>query len=550
MIFIGPELSDADAHFVTNIVECVGTGDDLIIDLYRVGDKTKIFRLISDYLYSHDEHFVIYNAYEDEDFFISFKKKFPDLRLIIFFSDDEWRHANYNRYIALYAEIFTIAVKDHMVLYHEYGLKPFYMQWACNPAKFSFLAGTGEKKYDVTFIGAAYGKRITYVKYLIEKGVNIRVFGRGWRGRSDIRSHWGGVLSTKEMLGIISCSRINLNFLWTSADQRICDGQPSVRENRNSLPVLNEGQPNKKAKQVDPRFMIKGRSLELPACRAFQLCNYMADLDNYGFADGINIAVFRDKDDLLEKIDYYLSHGEEREAIAARAYEHVLQNHTWKQRFQELFGRLEKKQMATTKVRHKYRLMVLARNGVQHQISLDDERLDIRIVDQQSDWREALSYVEGVVQLRRDSSINNEALYMMAFGLVADKADLIASNFYVDAGNRGYWIRFSDSLIKRNWALLGMLPVECLMFSGAYAAEHGGELLPGADRLKASYIEYPSFWISLPYHQSRKLRLYFSHHRDARKRFRECMRSLSVGEALSLGVDKVWQRMLKNRVGE
>jgi len=546
MIFIGPELSDVDAHFVTNIVECIGTEDDLILDLYKIESREDIFEQIAMHLHTHDEHFVIYNAYEDENFFLLLKTKFPMLRLITFFSDDEWRHANYDRYLALYADVFTIAVKKHLPIYHGYGLEAFYMQWACNPARFYLLPDV-EKKYDVTFIGAAYGKRIEYVRYLIKHGINMRVFGRGWDKMADFRASWGGFLSAKDMVKVINQSRVNLNFLWTSADHEISDAQSSARNSSNAFPVSNED--DDKSKRVDRHFMIKGRSLELPACRAFQLCNYMDDLDNYGFYDGDNIAVFHDQSDMLDKIQYYLKHEDEREMIAQHAYAHVLAHHTWQQRFQGIFDRLEGAPVSTIKTPRKYRVLVVVKASVRHQIDREDDKLDIQIIDSQQDWRGLLQGVDGVVRLSCDSTINNETLYMMAFGLVADKADLIASNFYVGEDSACSWIRFRDRLMETNRGLLSMLPMECLMYSRSYIAEYGEKCVTEVASRKTSYIEYPSFMIRLNYYQSRKLRLYFAHHRDPRNQLREHMQGLRLGKAFSLGLDKVWQKILLERNG-
>lgn len=516
MIFIGPELSDPHAHFVTNIVECVGAGDDLIIDLYEYAHKEEIFRLISEYMKNHHDRFAIYNAYENEDFFLSFKEHFPDLQLIIIFSDDEWRHANYDRYLALYADTFTIAVLDHTKLYREYGLEPCYLQWACNPNKFHPLPNR-EKRYDVSFIGAAYGKRIDYVRYLLEEGIDVRVFGRGWDRVSGIHSHWGGHLTHEQMLEVINQSRINLNFLWTSANP--------------------------------DRATIKGRTMELAACKAFQLSNDTDEFENYAFTDSGNIAVFHDKGELLTKVRYYLAHEAEREAIAARAYEHVLRNHTWNQRFQAVFDQLHGRRYPVRKQRI-YRILVIARHGVVHRISRGDERLDIQFSYDENNLEACQEGFDGVIRLERDSTLNNDALYMMAFGLVADKANVIAANFYVGAGNERYWIRFRDRILERQRALLRMLPKECLMFSISYVRQYGCTLQKDMKQFRISYVEYPAFSIILPYMNARLLCLYFLRHRNARQRFRAYIKNWRLGAALSLAADKVWQNMVLSRVGD
>jgi len=398
--------------------------------------------------------------------------------------------------------------------YHAYGLDAFYMQWACNPEMFHPLPEQ-VKDLDVSFIGAAYGQRTEYVRFLIANGVSIRVFGRGWDRHSDIRPFWGGYLSHKTMLEVIGRSRINLNFLWTSAEKERCT--------------------------------IKGRTLELSACRAFQLSNYTDEFENYGFADGENIAIFHDKQDALEKIHYYLEHDEERETIASKAYDHVLQHHTWRQRFQDIFERLGNEYPKPIQAGDKYRIMLLASKGVHHQVGADDERLDVCFIDPDSDWKEAASGMDGVVRLEQSSTINKESLYMMAFGLTADKSDIIAANFYVGSDARRYWIRFIDRMMEKKREMLQMLPSSCLMFSGKYAAEHGCKIDSGLRQGKVSYVEYPSFWIKLPYYQSRMLRLYFAYHGDSLRRFRANIQALELCQALSLGVDKIWQKFLQTR---
>jgi len=491
MIFIGPDLSDPHAHFVTNIVASIGTNDDLIIDLYEVGNTEEIFERITRHLHEHDERFIIYNAYEDEKFFIGFRSRFPNLQLITVFSDDEWRHANYDRYLSLYSDISAITDMGNYDRYEEYGIEACYMPWACNPDAFYPLAEE-QKLYDVSFIGAAYGARVDYVRFLLSMGINVRVFGRGWDRFRGMRKHWSGCLTHEQMLQVVSQSKINLNFLLTS---------PAV------------------------------------------------DLEENGFHDGDNIAIFHDKNNLLEKVRYYLGREDEREAIASRAYRHVLQQHTWSQRFLDIFNRLENVSPASSLMRHKFRIMVIVRDGVRHQLTLDDERLDIRVVDPASRWGDEANGMDGVVMLTHDSTLNNESLYMMAFGLITDRSDIVAANFYVDSGDKRCWIRFRDRLVERKRALLQKLPIECLMFSGAHAAERGCKLDLDATRYRISYIEYPSFRVELPYYQSRKLRLYFAHHGDLRRRFKKHLREVRISKAFSLGVDKVWQRMLRNRIG-
>lgn len=516
MIFIGAELSDPHAHFVTNVVECIGTGEDLVIDLLKVSDSEVILGKIASHLQSYDERYVIYNAYTNESFFVDLKDRFPELLLITVFSDDEWRHSNYDRYLALYSDVFTIAVKDNLDSYRSYGLSPFYMQWACNPEMFYPLPKQS-KDIDVSFIGGAYGQRVTYIKFLIANGIKVKVFGRDWDRYADIRPFWGGYLSHKEMLEVIAKSKINLNFLWTSAKKEQCT--------------------------------IKGRTMELSACRAFQLSNTTDEFLNYGFVDGKNIAIFEDEQEVLQKIRYYLENDNKRDVIARKAYEHVLKHHTWKQRFHSIFECLENRTNSFVPIHHKSKVLVVVKQGVQHQINTCDDRFNISIVGSASDWQKTVMEMDGVVYLDCDSSIDNETLGMMLFGIVADNSDMAVANFYVGKKKSRYWIRVIDRMLERKRSLLRILPAPCFMFSGRYAAKNGCMLSPELAQLNVSYIEYPSFWISFSYYRLRKLRFYFAYHGDSRRNLKAYLQSFNFGRALSLIVDKIWQHWLQKKLG-
>jgi spore maturation protein CgeB len=54
------------------------------------------------------------------------------------------------------------------------------------------------------------------------------------------------------------------------------------------------------------------------------------------FTPGETIITYRDLDDLTQKVQYYLKHNSEREALTQRAQEHVYAHHTYAVRWQQL----------------------------------------------------------------------------------------------------------------------------------------------------------------------------------------------------------------------
>jgi len=63
--------------------------------------------------------------------------------------------------------------------YRAMGARPIYCQEAANPNLYRHYDLPTE--FDVTFVGQAYGDRPAYIQYLLEQGINVRVWGQGWR---------------------------------------------------------------------------------------------------------------------------------------------------------------------------------------------------------------------------------------------------------------------------------------------------------------------------------------------------------------------------------
>ena len=59
------------------------------------------------------------------------------------------------------------------------------------------------------------------------------------------------------------------------------------------------------------------------------------------FEPGSEVATYRDADDLVRKISYFLEHDEEREAIAQAGQARTLREHTYAHRMEELVDVLE-----------------------------------------------------------------------------------------------------------------------------------------------------------------------------------------------------------------
>lgn len=78
------------------------------------------------------------------------------------------------------------------------------------------------------------------------------------------------------------------------------------------------------------------RAFEIMGSGGFLLSNYQADfLEN--FTPGVDFEYYESKKDLLQKIDYYLTHEDERIAIAKNGHDKVAEAHTYLDRVREMF---------------------------------------------------------------------------------------------------------------------------------------------------------------------------------------------------------------------
>jgi glycosyltransferase involved in cell wall biosynthesis len=80
---------------------------------------------------------------------------------------------------------------------------------------------------------------------------------------------------------------------------------------------------------------INMRCFEATATGSFLLTEWVPTLSEC-FEDGKHLVTYKDMDEAVEKARYYLSHEEEREAIAKAGMEHTLANHTYLHRAKKI----------------------------------------------------------------------------------------------------------------------------------------------------------------------------------------------------------------------
>jgi spore maturation protein CgeB len=144
---------------------------------------------------------------------------------------------------------------------------------------------------DVSFIGTFEEERAKDCLYLAENGIDVRIWGNGWDSYKGCHKNLrieGTPLYNEEFVKALCSSKINLCF----------------------LRKMN-------------RDLQTSRSVEIPACGAFMLAERTHE--HLGlFEEGEEAAFFGSREELLEKVKYYLEFDGERKRIAKMGRERCL----------------------------------------------------------------------------------------------------------------------------------------------------------------------------------------------------------------------------------
>ena len=81
------------------------------------------------------------------------------------------------------------------------------------------------------------------------------------------------------------------------------------------------------------------RTFEISACGTLQLTDIRDDLGSF-YTPGVDIVTYSSPVEMVEKIEYYLNHEEERQEIALRGMYRTMKEHTYAHRLTMLLSQL------------------------------------------------------------------------------------------------------------------------------------------------------------------------------------------------------------------
>jgi spore maturation protein CgeB len=242
-------------------------------------------------------------GYNNDD---PFSKKYPK-----YF----WRH--FIKSIYSYDHIFAYRkknIKDYeKINYTNVSILRSYYRKECN----YYIENLPSNKYicDVAFIGHFENDgRDEIIKYLIESNVNIRLYGPEWS-----RSKHYDYFVNYQKGSVIALHGEDYNLAINSAKIALV-----------FLSKLNND-------------TYTRRCFEIPATKTMMMAEYTDDLNSM-FKEGVEAEYFRNKEDLLGKIKYFLNNKERIDSIATNGYKRLLfDGHEVLDRCQEILKFFQKK---------------------------------------------------------------------------------------------------------------------------------------------------------------------------------------------------------------
>lgn len=230
--------------------------------------------------------------------------------------------------------------------YRAMGARPIYCQEAANPNVYTLHDVPVE--FDVTFVGAAYGERPAYIRHLLDSGIDVRVWGPGWQRATTAgrTRHIANRLLTADgwkSIGRWTRRARNRPDSMTTLPERVVGPPLSDAElvrmysrSKINLGFSTCGETHYDEKRV---LQIRLRDFEVPMGGGFYMVEYMEELEEF-FEIGKEIVCYQGRDDLVEKIRYYLRHDTERERIRQAGHQRCRREHTWQARLQSSFERM------------------------------------------------------------------------------------------------------------------------------------------------------------------------------------------------------------------
>ncbi len=236
--------------------------------------------------------------------------------------------------------------------YRRIGANPIYCQEAANPNIYKPYEVPFE--YDVTFVGQKYGDRAGYIRHLLDEGIDTRVWGQGWiqpafdgsiikkvfnKNRLRELTTLEGLQTLPRKIHSKVCKRLDNTTVPSECCGPSLEDDEYIRmysRSRVNLGFSACGETHRSGQRI---LQIRLRDFEGPMCGSFYMVEYLEELEEF-YEIGKEIICYYNKEDLADKVKFYLMHDAERDKIRKAGWRRAVSEHTWQKRFQTVFRKV------------------------------------------------------------------------------------------------------------------------------------------------------------------------------------------------------------------
>ncbi|MGI6680661.1 MAG: CgeB family protein [Bdellovibrionota bacterium] len=248
---------------------------------------------------------------------------------VLWFVEDYLRFTYWEQMAPFYDYIFTIQKDECIRAIKKAGCPSvFYLPVACDETvhKEQILSKEDIERWGspISFFGAGYHNRQQFFATMCE--LPFKIWGTEWpkcKPFDRMVQEGGRRLTPEEYTKVFNATTININ-LHSSTE---CDGV-----------------------EPDGDF-VNPRTIELASSKAFQLVDRRTLLGEM-FKEGEEIITYSSRDELLEKIDYYLNNEDARKEVIEKSYARAMKDHTYTSRIREMLSIIYSEKFEYLRERH------------------------------------------------------------------------------------------------------------------------------------------------------------------------------------------------------
>jgi len=241
------------------------------------------------------------------------------IRTAVWYADDPY-FTDYTAELALHYDFVFTHEMGCLAFYRELGCEQVhYLPLAANPHVFKPQHADLSYSTDVCFIGNGFPNRIELFDRLVPflRGKKVLLAGALWERLAgyrllerSIKLQW---IPIEETVKYYNGAKIVINVHRLTYDE-----------------VFNKNSRNLPGHSINPR------TFEISACGTLQMTDVRHDLSRY-YTPGEDIETFASPEELIGKMQYYLTHEEARMRIALRGLRRTVEEHSYAARLMQLF---------------------------------------------------------------------------------------------------------------------------------------------------------------------------------------------------------------------